>query len=265
MSYLRAVSTLGCAEFDLEQAIDLAKRHGLGALELRALDGTLDLPGYFSRHFRSPAELAERLGDSPVRIAVIDTSFRLAGHKPDDWRGFLDFVPWAEALGVRWLRVFDGDLVHEPSRFDQALATLRRWRELRRDHRWQVDCAVETHDSLLDATRVQRLLAVAPDTSILWDTHHTWKLGGEDPLVTWRAIRERVACIHLKDSIDQPGPEHPYSYVLPGAGLFPAAPLVNVLRKEFGGTVSLEWERLWHPYLPPLEEALLHAAKTDWW
>ena len=32
-------------------------------------------------------------------------------------------------------------------------------------------------------------------------------------------------------------------------------------RAAFAGVVSLEWERLWHPYLPPLEDAL-EAART---
>ena len=29
--------------------------------------------------------------------------------------------------------------------------------------------------------------------------------------------------------------------------------------------VSLEWERLWHPYLAPLDDALAAAAKRNWW
>jgi hypothetical protein len=29
--------------------------------------------------------------------------------------------------------------------------------------------------------------------------------------------------------------------------------------------VSLEWEKLWHPYLAPLDDALNAAAKKNWW
>jgi hypothetical protein len=34
---------------------------------------------------------------------------------------------------------------------------------------------------------------------------------------------------------------------------------------SFDGIISLEWERLWHPDLPPLEDALVHATQTGWW
>lgn len=29
--------------------------------------------------------------------------------------------------------------------------------------------------------------------------------------------------------------------------------------------VSLEWEKLWHPYLAPLDDALTAAAQRQWW
>jgi hypothetical protein len=43
-------------------------------------------------------------------------------------------------------------------------------------------------------------------------------------------------------------------------------PLKAELRAaNFSGPVSLEWERMWHPYLPPLDEALTVAAARGWW
>jgi hypothetical protein len=52
---------------------------------------------------------------------------------------------------------------------------------------------------------------------------------------------------------------------LPGEGEFPMASLRAILQAEFYGTVSLEWEKLWHPYLPPLENALTAASEHRWW
>jgi hypothetical protein len=34
---------------------------------------------------------------------------------------------------------------------------------------------------------------------------------------------------------------------------------------DFAGPVSLEWERMWHPYLPSLDEALTAATASQWW
>jgi len=43
------------------------------------------------------------------------------------------------------------------------------------------------------------------------------------------------------------------------------APLRAALQAGFGGAVSLEWERLWHPQLAPLDEALASATRLGWW
>jgi sugar phosphate isomerase/epimerase len=99
----------------------------------------------------------------------------------------------------------------------------------------------------------------------LWDSHHTWKRGGEDPVATWAAIAPHVVHVHVKDSVSRPSAKHPYTYVVPGSGEFPAAPLMDCLRREFSASVSLEWERQWHPYLSPLDEALTAATRNGWW
>ena len=62
-----------------------------------------------------------------------------------------------------------------------------------------------------------------------------------------------------------PSARHPFTYVLPGEGEFPTGPIMELLGKEYAGVVSLEWEKLWHPYLPPLDEALVTADERAWW
>ena len=111
MPYRRAISTLGCPEYSMEQVFALAGRHGLDAVELRALSGSLDLPAVLAAAYGSPAAMSDRLISAPVRIVALDTSLKLAGHTPADRADFLRCVPWAEACGIPWLRVFDGGKV----------------------------------------------------------------------------------------------------------------------------------------------------------
>ncbi len=100
-------------------------------------------------------------------------------------------------------------------------------------------------------------VAADNDISILWDAHHTWRKGGEDPLETWAAIQPLVKHVHFKDSIGKPSARHPFTYTDLGQGEFALGPLLDQLRADgFRGPVSLEWERKWHPYLAPLEDAL---------
>lgn len=264
MAYQRAFSSLGCPDLNLEQALALARTYNYSGLELRILGGTLDLPAYLRKTYGSPEKLAARLRGERIAIVSLDTSLRLVGNKPEDRDAFLEFVPWAEELGVPRLRVFDGGLRADDQELQQAAATCRWWRELRQARGWQVDLMVETHDSLFVAEKIERFLAVCPGTQVLWDAHHTWRQGGEDPVATWRRIGRHVPHIHVKDSASRPSDKLAYTYVPPGEGEFPAAKLFEVLRAEFTGVVSLEWERYWHPALPPLEVVLQAAQKNGW-
>ncbi len=267
MGLFRCLNTLGCAEFSLEEACALAARHGLGGVEVRALGGTTDVAGYLRARYGTPEDLAATLRDEwpGVPVVAFNTSMKLVGGNAADREQVLDIVPWAEALGVKWLRVFDGGKTAEDGELAHAAETLRWWREERAARGWATDWMIETHDSLWTAAAIRRLLTVVPDAAILWDAHHTWRKGGEDPLVTWRAIRASVVHVHVKDSVPEPSARHPFTYVRPGRGGFPAGALLAALRADgFAGPVSLEWERLWHPYLPPLDEALSEAAR-GWW
>ena len=265
MSYVRAFSSLGCPGSSLDEVLTLAARHQVAAVELRSLGGTLDLSAYFAKLHRSPAALADRLRDSPVRIAAFDTGLHLVDPAPGEREKFLEFLPWAEALGVRWLRVFDGGKSAGTEELARAAEAMDWWRTTRRAHGWQADLMIETHDSLFTAGAIGRFLALVPDAAILWDSHHTWKRGGEDPVVTWQAIKSQVVHIHVKDSVSRPGANHPYTYVLPGTGEFPMTALRQVLHAEYSGPLSLEWEKLWHPALPSLDEALNAATERGWW
>ena len=264
MPFRRVISTLGCPDLTLEQALDLAERLGLDGIELRAVAGTVDVAGWLADTYREPPTLAGKLRGRRAVVEVIDASCRLMDGAPADTAELAALAPWADALGVRYLRVFDGADAGA-SGFRAAAGTVRWWNELRAGRGWRTGLMVETHDSLFTSAAIARFCAAVPGVPILWDTHHTWKKGGEDPLATWRAIRHHVVHVHVKDSTARPGADPAYGYVLPGTGEFPAAPLVAALRSDYSGAVCLEWERKWHPQLPPLEEAVDSAGRRGWW
>lgn len=244
----------------------LAGRHQLDAVELRAVAGTVELPRYFAEHFGTPAALARAVSALPLRVSALNTSWRLLDGGSAERAAFIEFVPWAEALGARYLRVFDGGNKLETSDVARAVEAVSWWRGQRARHNWKTDIMVETHDTLITAAAIVPFIAAVPHVAILWDAHHTWRKGGEDPLKTWRAVGSHVVHVHIKDSVPIPRARHPFTYVLPGDGDFPAALLLAELRTDgFGGCVSLEWEKMWHPYLPSLDEALTVAAIRQWW
>ncbi len=258
----RAFSTLGCPDLGLDAVLDLAAARGVDGVELRALEGRLDLPALLAERDGTPAALAARLGPRAGRVAVLSTSLTLATAGPAEREEFLAFVPWAEGLGVRWLRVFDGA---GPGGLAPLLATIGWWRERRRAEGWGCDLLVETHDTLFTGAAIAEFGAASGGAAVLWDTFNTWLKGGEDPRRTWELAGPHVRHVHVKDAVRRPSERFPWTYVAPGEGEFPFAALLEVLRRDgFAGPVSLEWERLWHPYLGPLADALTAAEAQGW-
>ena len=126
---------------------------------------------------------------------------------------------------------------------------------------------LETHDAFSASEPCEKLVAQLDEpVGIIWDSHHTWRLGGESPAESWSRLSAWIRHVHIKDSIDKPSARHPYTYVLPGDGQAPLGEIVGLLRENsFSGAVSMEWEKLWHPYLPPLRSALERMKELSWY
>ncbi|MFA5262562.1 MAG: sugar phosphate isomerase/epimerase [Opitutaceae bacterium] len=263
--YRRALSTLGCPDLSLNDVLALAERHGIDAVELRTLEGTTDLPALFARSGEEALRRVQKLHGT-VQVLAFSTSFKLVRPSDADRAALLSLVPWAEALGVPWLRAFDGGDSSDEGTVPLAAETLRWWRQLRSKNRWKTDIMVETHDGLVTQEAISRFCSEASGVAMLWDAHNTWRKTGIDPLAVWPHIAEHVVHIHVKDSVCSPSDGLPYSFVLPGEGEFPMKPLVSALKRSgYAHAISLEWERQWHPQLPPLEKALQTAAAHGWW
>ncbi len=258
-------STLGCPDYTLEQAAELAKRFGMDRLELRALEGRIDLGALLNDRFGSPANLKKALDDLQVRVVSLDTSWKLVDGAQDAFEELVELGRWAHAIGCPYLRVFDGGTFsRQLSESDrrQCCDGVRKWRKVRSENSWPCDIIIETHDCLTSTTAIMAMEeALGSDPAlILWDTHHTWKKAGEQPVATWKTIRQYVAHLHVKDSISKPTARHPYTYTHLGEGEFPLRPLLQRVESDgFRGSVSIEWEKKWHPYLDELPVALEKA------
>lgn len=258
--YFRCFSTLGCPDFDLRRACELAAEYCVPSLELRVLEGRMDLPSYFRE--QDTEAVHNVLKQYGIKLASLDSSVRLLGSSPADFAELVEFGALAERLSIPWIRVFDGGNPSAPpatdAEFANAVALVEAWEVERKRRGWNVDMIVETHDAFVTAPpllALERLLGGR--LGVLWDSHHTWRKGGEPIDDTWAAIRPYVRHIHVKDSMPCPAETKPYANVLPGRGEFPFVELEALLvRDHYEGGVSLEWEKNWHPALPPLREAL---------
>lgn len=258
-------SSLGCADFSLDEIIALAQLNGIKAIELRAFSGSLDLPGLFNEYKAGAPEQYRAITESGI-IKLIDTSFNLAGPEKPDFDYILKLAQLADELHVPYCRVFGGfEYSRNPQRktLNQAAQTLQKWNKIRKTYQLNCQLAIETHDGFSSAANCIRFFHAAGQAMpVVWDTHHTWRCGGESFTDSLTFLGEHIVHVHVKDSMKTS--DGKIRNVLPGHGEIPTKSLLALLREiNFQHPVSLEWERLWEPELPPLAEAL-SAVSRNW-
>lgn len=262
-----AFSTLGCPGWTWGRIVHEATRLGYAAIELRGLQGEMDLT--VRPEFRGGRlqETRDQLAAAGLDVAALGASTEL--HEPDPLAraSHLDearrFVDLAHGLGARFVRVFGNRLVPgEPraatiERIAVGLAALAGY-----TRGSGIEILLETHGDFVRSPDLLEVLTAAgqPEAGLLWDAHHTFVAGGESPADTFRALGRHIRHVHLKDS--RPGGGG-VRYVLTGEGTVPVRETVRVLAAGgYGGLFSFEWEKAWHPEIADPEVALPHYARV---
>ncbi len=253
-SYTLGFSSMGCPEATLEEVLSLAEAFRLQYVELRSLGDTIDLPTYLG-DATAPAQGRPKVRLLATPLCIFKTS-------PEAVLEFHRFAELAKRFRTPYLRVFanGGSVLGAP--LDEATlirgaAVIEDLRAYLRKSGCTAEIVVETHDALSSAERCLALNAhLKEPAKILWDSFHTWNLGGESPRETWNQIGHWVIQVHHHDCAQVPGADET-GFVPSGTGKYPCQDL-RVLLDEvaFSGGLTLEWEKLWHPELPHVRDVL---------
>lgn len=262
-----AFSTLGCPAWDWRTILQEAEGMGYAAVELRGVQGDMDLP-------RRPEFQRSRLKDSlgqvagrGLRIASLGSSAAMHEPDPATRASHLDearrFIDLAHVLDAPYVRVFPNSFVAGEERHVTIARIVEGLQVLGRHAKGSgVSVLIESHgDFTRSADLVPVLTAVGMnDVAFLWDAHHTVVSGHESPAETFRALAAYVRHTHLKDSRpDKDG----VRYVLTGQGTVPVEQTVKTLvTAGYRGYFCFEWEKKWHPDLEEPEVAFPHYART---
>jgi sugar phosphate isomerase/epimerase len=264
---LLAFSTLGCPKWNWNTILDQARAMGYAGVELRGVQGQMELPSLplFSGSARK--ERLREVESRGLQIVNLGTSTQL--HQPDPARhkqgldSARHFIDLARDLKSPFIRVFGDKYVPEESRqatIDRIVSGLR---ELGNHARGSgVTVLIEAHGDFNKSAELLGILQGAnlPEVGLLWDTHHTFRFGGERPADTWKQLSGFIRHTHLKDS-RQEGAD--VRYVLTGAGTVPVRETVEVLAAGgYRGFYSLEWEKGWHAELEEPEIAFPQFVKV---
>lgn len=254
-------SSLGCPSLNVETLCQLAQAHGIHRLEIRSLENQVDYPSYLAADPHRLETAKKTFAAHQIDIALIGSSLNLTQGGPEQIAPLLNSCRVADFLSAPYVRLFGGGSKDKPMSSDQIKQAANLYKmALTRSREAGISSTllVETHGGLVTADLVLQLChEVGEAVPILWDTHHTWKLGGEALGVTHEKISHLMHHFHCKDSTPIPSPYGTYTYALPGEGNFPFRELFDLLRrKPLPGCLSLEWEKQWHPELPELDLAL---------
>ncbi len=257
-----AFSTLGCPEWSFAQVVETAHALGYPGVELRFLDGSLDMLKAEALSSRTREWTQQFLRELKVEICCLDSSVkfdspRAAARATQKQLGF-EFIDRAAAMGIPLVRVF-GDQVPEaadaPRVLDWVADGLRSLGNYAADK--GVTVLLETHGDFIDTARVRTVMEKVdlPSVGVLWDTHHPWRLYGEAPSITVERLGPWIKHTHWKDSVAAEG--EAWRYVPFGEGEFPAAETLAALRSiDYDGWLCLEWEKKWHPEIAEPEQVL---------
>ena len=260
-------STLGCPKWPWLTILDFAADHQFAAVELRGILENMDLT-------QVPELAPERIGEAKNQLAARGLSISCLGASAnmhdldpvkhaaqlDEARRFIDL---AHALGAPYVRVFGNEYVKGVPR-DQMLAhiagALRGLGEYAGGK--NVTVLIESHGDFTDSPSLLELLerANSPRVALLWDAHHTYVSGKEQPEVTVAKLGRYIRHTHLKDSVAAGDDRR---YVLTGTGDVPVKRQIAALAKiGYKGIYSFEWEKRWHPEIDEPEIAIEQYASV---
>ena len=260
-------STLGCPTWPWPRILDFAAEHQFASIELRGIQANMDLT-------KVPELTPEHIGDARQQLAAHGLSVSCLGasahmHEMDPVKHAAQleearrFIDLAQLLGAPYVRVFGNEHVPGVPR-DQMLAhiagALRSLGDYAKPK--NVTVVIESHGDFTDSPALLEILqrADSPNVALLWDAHHTFVSGKEQPEDTVRQLGRYIRHTHLKDSVPAGNDRR---YVLTGTGEVPVKRQIAALAKiGYRGFYSFEWEKRWHAEIEEPEIALAQYAQV---
>jgi sugar phosphate isomerase/epimerase len=260
-----AFSTLGCPKWIWPQILTFAQQNGFAAIELRGLQGEMNLPA--RPEFAADKISAARHDVAAHGLKIACVSSSAAMHEIDhqkraqqlaDTRSFIDL---AAVLGAPYVRVFGNNMQgareEAIARVSSGLHELGEYARPR-----NVTVIIESHGDFTDSATLKEILTRADSdhVALLWDAHHTFASAHEDPEFTVAQLGKWIRHTHLKDSVPD-GKDR--RYVLTGKGDVPVKRQIQALVAiSYTGLYCFEWEKVWHPDLAEPEIAFPDYAKV---
>jgi len=262
-----AFSTLGCPNWELAEVIAGAHKYGYDGIELRALGGSLDLPGCGEFAAERIATTREYLKREGIAVCCVDTSCTFHSVDADERAAQVNVAlvhaELAAKLGAPLIRVFP-DKIQPGAQREQT----RDWiaaglREIAERMPVDVDVALETHGDFARAEAAVEIVELADHSKVklIWDVANSVAAGDTIEHAA-EIVQPYLAHIHLRDAKPVSGSEH-WLPVLAGRGRVSFVDALAAIKGlNYDGYISFEWEKYWHPEIEEPDVAFPNFIKA---
>ncbi len=271
MSMKLSFSTLACPDWTMPEILAIAATAGYDAIELRFVEGEDSLWKLPALQGTALVSVKRALADHGLTISCLDASCRFDSPESAERQRWVDegekMSDLAAELDAPGVRVF-GDTIRpgadRASTRDWIADSISQLAEIAAPK--GVGVWLETHGDFASARDTFEILArvTPPNTGIVWDPINSFVATRERPAHGSAILGRAIRHVHIKDMRrkDPKGEPESWQYVLTGEGDFPLQELLGTLRqREYGGFLSFEWEKKWHPELANAEIALPHFVE----
>ncbi len=258
-------STLGCPAWTWPQILDFAAEHQFASIELRGILTNMDLTKVPELAPERIADVKQQLAAHGLVVSDLGASAQMHDMDPAKHAAQLDearrFIDLAHALGAPYVRVFGNEYVKDVPREKMLAHIAGALHDLGDYARGKgVEVIIESHGDFTDSPALLEILqrADSPNVALLWDAHHTFVSGKEEPEDTVAKLGRYIRHTHLKDSVPSGNDRR---YVLTGTGDVPVKRQIAALAKiGYRGFYSFEWEKRWHAEIEEPELAIAQYA-----
>ncbi len=224
-------STRGWKDISWESFLDIAKEMDFTGIEVYKLIGSKELyvKGEAFNQYNI-AETTRMLRDRGLSIPVFDGNYDLTDPAAvEDIRKMIDIASYmrVDYVGIG-TDTSDEEVIRNV--ISQLLPAAKEKK---------VTILIETEGIYSDTSKLCELLDGFADDNLaaLWDLHHTYRYGAEEPKDTIRNLGAYVRHVHLCDSDDKD------TYNLIGEGSAPIKEFMDALYSiDYAGFISLEWK-----------------------
>ncbi len=185
-------STLGCPAWTWKTVLESADTLGFAAIELRGLNGEMELPKVPQFVGTRLAETKKDLAALGLVVSDLGSSANMHENDPAARRKALDegrrYIDLAQAMGVKYVRMFGDRLPEGEPKADVMKRVIDGFRTMAGHAKPAgVTVLIESHGDFTRAADLESILTSvnSPQFALLWDAHHSFVAASEQPADTF--------------------------------------------------------------------------------